>query len=143
VSGLDLGNGHVLARGDTFVVYGLRRVVWCELDVPGGLNPARGAAAAEEMTTFLLDRVLERHSAWLGVVIDMRRGPSVLGPISLRATERVLERAESVRRRLAVLTGLAPTLEDQLSALVRARAPRFALVTTERSAALDWMTSSG
>jgi hypothetical protein len=66
----------------------------------------------------------------------------VLGPISLRVMERILERAELVRRPLAIVMGPRPQLEEQLSAIVRQRAPRFATLAKDRSKALDWMTSS-
>jgi hypothetical protein len=132
----------VLAEGATFSVYNVGRVVWCQIMVPRGLDPARGAAAGEELGSFLVDHVLEHRSPWLGIVFDVREGPSVLGPISLRVTERMLERAELVRRRVAILIGIAPRLEEQFSALVHARAPHFAKVTNDRSVALDWMTSN-
>jgi hypothetical protein len=143
VSDLAIGSGRELARGATFVIHGARRVVWCKITVPPGLDPARGAAAGEELGTYLLDHVLARHSEWLGVVLDVRDGPSVLGPISLRVMERILERAELVRRRVAIVMGSRPQLKEQLSALVSGLAPRFATLTDDRSKALDWMTSSG
>jgi hypothetical protein len=141
VSDHDLASAPVLARGDTFVIQGSRRVVWCKITVPRGMDPARGAAAAERLGAFLLDHVLERHSPWLGILMDLRDGPSVLGPVSLRVMERILERAELVRRRVALYLGHAPSLEEQLSGLARARAPRFGKVTDDGSVALDWMTS--
>jgi hypothetical protein len=142
VSDLDVGSSRILARGDTFIIHGTRRVVWCKVTVPQGLNPVRGAAAAEELGAFLVEHVLERHSVWLGVVFDVRDGPSVLGPVSLRIMERILERAELVRRRVALLLGPAPTLKAQFLAIARERAPHFATVTDDRNTALDWMTSS-
>jgi hypothetical protein len=139
---LDISSARELARGATFVIHGAHRVVWCKIDVPRGLDPAQGAAAGEELGAFLIDRVLERHSEWLGVVLDVREGPSVLGPISLRVMERILERAELVRRRIAIVLGKSPALEAQLSAVVRSLAPRFVILTDDRRKALDWMTAS-
>jgi hypothetical protein len=142
VSDSEVASSRELARGDTFIIYGVRRVVWCKIMVPRGLDPARGAAAGEELGTFLIDHVLERHSSWLGIIFDVRDGPSVLGPISLRVMERIFERAELVRRRVAILSGIAPSLEEQFLVLVRAR-PQCAKLTHDRSVALDWMTSDG
>jgi hypothetical protein len=139
---LAVGSGRELARGATFVIHGTRRVVWCKITVPPGLHPAQGAAAGEELGSYLLDHVLGRHSEWLGVVLDVRDGPSVLGPISLRVMERILERAELVRRRVAIVMGPRPQLAEQLSALVSGMAPRFATLTNDHRKALDWMTSS-
>jgi hypothetical protein len=141
VSDHELDSSRVLARGDTFIIRGARRVVWCKISVPRGLDPMRGAAAAEELGAFLLEQVLERHSPWLGIVIDVRDGPSVLGPISLRVMERILERAELVRRRVAIYLDHATSLKEQLASLSLASAPRFGKVTDDRSVALDWMTS--
>lgn len=142
VSDQIVGSGRELARGATFVIVGARRVVWCKITVPPGLDPAAGAAAGEELGSYLIDEVLARHSEWLGIVLDVRDGPSVLGPISLRVMERILERAERVRRRVAIVMGPSPRLEEQLSAIVRSLAPRFATLTQDRSTALDWMTSN-
>lgn len=142
MDGADLAGGTVLARGDTFVVHGAMRVVWSKITVPPGLDPARGAAAGEALGSYLLDHVLERRSPWLGVVFDVRDGPSVIGPTSLRVMERICDRAELVRRRVAILVGSNALIKEQLVALVQARAPRFAVVTEDRGVALDWMTSS-
>jgi hypothetical protein len=139
----DLASSRVLAEGETFVIRGAGRIVWCKVNVPRGLDPARGAASGAELGDFLLGHVLERHSSWLGVVFDVRDGPSVIGPISLQVMQNICERAELVRRRLAILVGPAPMVKEQLTALVRVHAPRFGSVTDERRAAVDWMTSPG
>jgi hypothetical protein len=47
----------------------------------------------------------------------------------------ILERAELVRRRVALLMGPTPTLHDQFSAIARERAPHFATVTDDRCTA--------
>jgi hypothetical protein len=142
VDDVELPGGHVLAQGETFVIHGARRVVWSKVSVPPGLDPARGAAAGQELGSYLLNHVLERRSPWLGVVFDVRDGPSIIGPTSLRVMESLCDRAELVRRRLAILVGQNPLLREQFLLLVQARAPRFAIVTDDRRVALDWMTSS-
>jgi hypothetical protein len=139
----DLLGALLLAQGDTFVIQGAGRVVWCKISVPRGLPPARGAAAGEAISTFLLEQVLERRSPWLGVVFDVRDGPSVIGPVSLRAMDRILDGAERSKRRMAILVRPSALVNEQLSSLARARAPRFAIVTDDPAAALDWMTASG
>jgi hypothetical protein len=139
---VDLAGGSVLAHGETFIIHGAMRVVWAKVCVPRGLDPARGAAGGEALGSYLLNQVLERRSPWLGVVFDVRGGPSVIGPTSLRVMESICDRAELVRRRLAILVGSNPLIEEQLVALVQARAPRFAIVTGDRGVALDWMTAS-
>ena len=131
----------MLARGETYVIHASGRVVWCTITVPPGLAPARGAAAGEKLGAFLIDHVLQRHSAWLGVVMDGRNGPTVVGPSSLRVMARIFERAEQVRRRVAVIVSHGSMLREQFSDLVQAPAREFINVTESRDAALDWMTA--
>lgn len=139
--GLDPTSRRLLAQGETYVIHGAGRVVWCTITVPPGMLPARGAAAGEALGSFLIDQVLQRHSDWLGVVIDGRNGPSVVGPSSLRVMARIFERAEQVRRRVAVIVSSGSMLREQFSDLVRAQATELAIVTESRDAALDWMTA--
>ena len=137
-----LVGARVLAQGDTYVVQGAGRVAWAKISVPRGLDPARGAAAGEELGNFLVDQVLMPHSPWLGLVLDVRAGPTIIGPKSLRVMESLFDRAESVRRRLAILVGAAPILNQELLNLARSRAPIHALVTEAAPRALDWVRIS-
>jgi hypothetical protein len=136
-------SGPVLAEGECFVIRGVRQVAWCKVTTPRGLNPARGAAAAQAMGAYIIDNVLQRRSIWCGVVFDVREGPSVFGPVTLAVLERVFERAELTKKRIATLVGPTAIQAEQFSAVSRSRAPRFATVTTEPHSALDWITFTG
>ncbi|HEU4582600.1 MAG TPA: hypothetical protein VFS67_30295 [Polyangiaceae bacterium] len=82
----------------------LGRVVWCRVSVPERTPPASGAAAARRVGDYLISHVLQRRSPWLGLVLDVRRGPSVFGPITRAVTVRLLESAEQAHKPFAVLT---------------------------------------
>jgi hypothetical protein len=130
----------ILVQHDLYVIRSEGRAVWCQILTRPGTTPARGAEVAQAVGAFLLDNVLQRRSSWLGVVMDVRQGPSVFGPITLAMSERIFSRAEEVRKPLAVLLGSSPSQHTQFAALVRDQAPRFARVFDTASAARDWMT---
>ncbi len=132
----------VLLKDDVYVIRADRRVVWCEVATPRGLNPARGAAAAQIMSTYLTEHVLQRRSPWIGLIVDVRRGPSVVGPVTLQLIERMFAQGELARKPIAALVGAAPTQAQQFGAAARACAPNFGTVTESPSRALDWMTSA-
>lgn len=140
-SGVD-ATGVVLLQHDLFVIFAVGRVVWCRLLMPPHLAPATGAAAGKSMLSYLADNVLVRRSSWLGVIVDVRRGPSVVGPITLDGIEKTFLLAEEVRKPLAALVGSAATQRDQYGNVQR-KAPRFTLVTDDPTVAVDWMTRAG
>jgi hypothetical protein len=133
----------ILVQDDLYVIRAERRVVWVQLVTPPNIDPRRGAAAAGAIATYLLGSVLERRSSWLGLILDVRQGPTVMGPLTLALAEQIFQRAEEVRKPLAALIGPAPAQREQFSALQRAHAPRFALATEDAKAAADWMTRAG
>jgi hypothetical protein len=118
----------------------LGRVVWCRVSVPERTPPASGAAAARRVGDYLISHVLQRRSPWLGLVLDVRRGPSVFGPITRAVTVRLLESAEQAHKPFAVLTAGNTTQHLQYSTLARAHAPRYGLVSADTQQAHDWMT---
>jgi hypothetical protein len=132
----------VLLQHELFVVFAMGRVVWCRLLMPPHLAPATGAAAGKSLVAYLADNVLVRRSSWLGVIIDVRRGPSVVGPVTLQGIERTFALAEEVRKPLAALVGSAATQREQYGNVQR-KAPRFTLVTDDPAVAVDWMTRAG
>jgi hypothetical protein len=133
----------ILAQDDLYIIRAERRVVWVQLQTPPHIDPKRGAAAAQAITSYLLGNILERRSSWLGLVLDVRCGPTVMGPLTLSAAEQVFQRAEQIRKPLAALIGSAPAQLEQFTELQQAHAPRFGKVTTDAAAAVDWMTRAG
>lgn len=133
--------GEELFGDDLHSVRGLGRVVWCVVSVPERTPAAAGAAAAQRVGNYLVASVLQRRSPWLGLVLDVRRGPSVFGPITRSVTVRLLESAESAHKPFAVLTGGTTTQHQQYAALAASHAPRYVLVTSDVQQADDWMTA--
>jgi hypothetical protein len=133
--------GEELYRDDLHGIVSAGRVVWCVVAVPERTPAAAGAAAAKRAGDYLIANVLQRRSPWLGLILDVRRGPSVFGPITRSVTVRMLEHAESAHKPFAVLTGGTTTQHQQYAALAASHAPRYALVTSEERQADDWMTA--
>jgi hypothetical protein len=133
----------VLMRDELFVIRAERRVVWCEVFTPPQVAPAQGAAAARTISEYLLENVIARRSSWLGVVLDARKGPTVVGPVTLGVLEKIFARAEQVRKPLAALIGTARAQGDQFRSIQQAHAPRFGMVTDRLEMAADWMTTAG
>jgi hypothetical protein len=132
----------VLLQDELFVIFAVGPVVWCRLLMPQHVAPATGAAAGKSMLGYLANHALVRRSSWLGVILDVRRGPSVVGPITLQGIERTFALAEESRKPLAALVGSAATQREQFGNVQR-KAPRFTLVTDDPALAVDWMTRAG
>lgn len=132
--------GQELFSDELHDIRSVGRVVWCVVAVPERTPPAAGAAAAQRAGDYLVANVLQRRSPWLGLILDVRRGPSVFGPITRAVTVRLLESAESAHKPFAVLTGGTTTQHDQYAALA-SHAPCYALVTSDVRQANDWMTA--
>jgi len=105
----------VLLEHELFVIVAERRVVWCRVLTPPNVTPAAGAAAGKSAFAYLMTHVLVRRSSWLGVVADVRRGPSVAGPVTLQGLEQLFIHAEEVRKPLAMLIGAALRSASSLS----------------------------
>jgi hypothetical protein len=133
---------NVLLEHELFRIYAEGRVVWCQVAVPQGTPPTRGAEAAEAMRDLLTREVLVKGSLWLGLVLDVRLGPSVVGPVTLRAVEAFFTAAETCKKPLAVLLGGAPMQRTQYEALCAGCAPRYAQIAADVEAARDWMTAA-
>lgn len=134
--------GVVLLHNEFHVVRGVGPVVWCEVTIPTLTSPAAGAEAAQRVCKYLTDNVLHRRSAWLGVILDVREGPSVFGPITREASAKLLAQAEQGRKPMAVLTIVSRPLHAQYCELAAQHAPRYVLVTDSVEHATDWMTSA-
>jgi hypothetical protein len=131
-----------LVKDNLYQIWHEGRVVWCEVIIRANVAPEDGAAAGKAMGHFLVHQILVPRSNWLGLVLDLRRGPSVIGPVTLQVNERIFKAAESACRPIAVIVGAAPTLRSQYNRLCEDHAPRFSLVTSEPKVALDWLMRS-
>lgn len=131
----------VLTRGELFEIRSEGRVVRCSVRVPTRTSPAAGAAAARDMCDWMIRHVLQPRSGWLGLIVDTRNGPSVLGPVTRAAVERLFQAAEQARRPLAVLVSSSTiALFEQFSAVSRSCAPTCSTVTADPEEAVAWMS---
>lgn len=130
----------ILVQDPLYTIRSQGRVVWCEVSIARNVDPASGASAGERMTDFLLEHVLTRRSRWLGTIVDVRRGPSVFGPRTLVAVERMFGGAEQARRRIAALVGTAPTQQAQFTSVAAAHSPTMGRVTEDVAVAKEWVT---
>lgn len=142
--GVLMGLGReLLVRGEVYELWTHGRVVHAVLNVPLRTAPAVGARAATELGEWVVQNVLQRRSRWLGLVVDVRSGPSIFGPITRGVLERLFENAERARKPIAILIGNKSSQRDQFSVLSRACAPNQVKVTAELEEALAWMTRPG
>jgi hypothetical protein len=132
----------VLLEDELHVIRNAGRVVWCHVRVPRSTRPATGAEAATRACEYLLEHVLHRRSPWLGLIFDVREGPSVFGPVTRQALSRLLGGAELSRKPVAVLTVGDGSQHAQFCSLAAEYAQQFALVTSEAGRASDWMTQA-
>lgn len=117
------------------------RVVWCDIIIPKTTQPVAGAEAAKRVGKYLIEQVLHRRSPWLGLILDVRQGPSVFGPITREVCAQLFINAEQARKPIAVVTVASRPLHAQYSELATVHAPQYALVTDSPAGAMDWMTA--
>jgi hypothetical protein len=132
--------GVTLLQDDLHAVRGVGRVVWCDIIIPKGTQPVAGAEAAKRVGKYLIENVLHRRSPWLGLILDVRNGPSVFGPITREVSSNLFDNAERARKPVAVVTVATRQLHAQYCELAASHAPQYALVTDSAERALDWMT---
>ena len=132
--------GNVLMRGELFEISSEGRVVRCRVRVPTRTAPSAGAEAAKQMGEWMINNVLRPRSSWLGLILDTRDGPSVVGPITRSVIERVLATAEQNRRPMMVLVGSSAALFDQFAELQRRVAPAYGCVTADPDEAITWLS---
>jgi hypothetical protein len=132
--------GLKLLEDELHLVRSVGPVVWCDVIIPKNTQPVAGAEAAKRIGTYLTEHVLHRRSSWLGLILDVRQGPSVFGPVTREVCMNLFTNAEQARKPFAVITVPSRQLHAQYCDLAAAHAPRFGLVTNEPDRAMDWMT---
>ena len=134
--------GELLLKSDLYEIRAEGRVVRCALNIPVRTAPALGANAAVDMGEWLVNNVLKPRSQWVGLIVDVRVGPSVFGPVTRAAIERMLTSAQQSRRPLCVLVGDSSTQCDQFLEMARLHAPRYSRVTSDPEEAVTWLTTA-
>jgi hypothetical protein len=136
------GTAVTLLQDELHVVRSAGRVVWCDVTIPKTTQPVAGAEAAQRVGNYLISQVLHRRSRWLGLILDVRQGPSVFGPITRDVCMRLFTNAEEARKPFAVVTVASRPIHAQYCELAALHAPQYALVTDSAEQATDWMTRS-
>ena len=132
---------NVLMRGELFEISTEGRIVRCRVRVPTRTAASAGADAAKQMGEWMIHNVLRPHSSWLGLILDTRDGPSMVGPITLSIIQRVFETAEQSRRPMTVLVApAAAALFEQFAELARRVAPTYGSVTADPDEAIVSLT---
>jgi hypothetical protein len=132
----------MLVENELYVIRSDGRTIWSELRTPRNVSPARGAQAGLEIEEYLVQNVLQRRSMWLGVIMDVRGGPSVFGPVTRASLERLFRAAQQSRKRIGVLVGTSIVQQTQFSQLATECAPGFVHVADQPQAALDWISGA-
>lgn len=131
----------ILTESEFFEIRSEGRIVRCSVRVPSRTPPAAGAAAGRDMCDWLIQNAVPPRRGWLGVIVDTRNGPSVLGPVTRSSVERLVENAERAKRPLAILVSTsAVALFEQFSSVSRSCGPTCSTVITDPDAAISWMT---
>lgn len=134
-------DGGILTESEFYEIRSEGRVVRCAVRVPTRTPPAAGAAAGKDMCDWLIQNALPPRRGWLGVIVDTRNGPSVLGPVTRSAVERLIQAAEQHKRPLAVLVASpSAALFEQFSSVSRSCGPTCSTVTADPEAAVAWMS---
>ena len=136
------GAGVTLLQDELHVVRSVGRVVWCDVTIPKTTQPVAGAEAAKRVGNYLISQVLQRRSRWLGLILDVRQGPSVFGPITRDVCMKLFTSAEEAHKPFAVVTVPSRPIHAQYCELAALHAPHYALVTDNLERATDWMTRS-
>ena len=132
---------NVLIRGELFEISSEGRIVRCRVRVPTRTAAAAGAEAAKQMGEWMINNALRPGSSWIGLILDTRDGPTVVGPITLSIIQRVFETAEHSRRPMTVLVAPSSSaLFDQFAELACRVAPTYGCVTADPDEAIASLT---
>lgn len=126
----------VLDSGSMYEIRGSNLAAVCQVLVPGRVKPEDGAAAALRMCAFLCDRICTPSSNRNGLIVDVRLGPTVFGPVTRAALESMFEAAQKSKTVVVALVGSAAMQRLQFAALCREHAPTLATVLDSHLAAL-------
>jgi hypothetical protein len=109
----------ILQRRPLYDIVVRAGVVWLQLRIPAETRPEDGASSAQSMVEYLLNHVVGGTRRFRGLVVDVREGPAVFGPITRRWNERLFAGAAHARIRTAVLVGNAALQRLHFGALAR------------------------
>jgi hypothetical protein len=127
------GDNHLISERDGLVIV----QIWTRPD----LSSEQGAKNADELVTFLEELVLRPAARYRGLIMDVRRGPTVFGPKTRERLSALFAHSAVSKLRLAVLCGESATQLLQFRSLC-AQSPNLLQVFDNEAAASQWLRGS-
>lgn len=127
------GDNHLISRRDGLAIL----QVWTRPD----LSSEEGAKNAAQMVAYLTDVVLRVGTSYRGMIIDVRRGPTVFGPQTRTVLVGLLANSVARKVRVAVLTSESATQTLQFRSLC-AVAPTMTQVFADEPSAVQWLATT-
>lgn len=115
-------------------------VVWVIVENREDVEPAEGADCARRMADLLVAEILVPSSPYLGVIMDVRRGPVVFGPNTRDVMERAMRAAQEHGVRVAVVVE-GTTQRMQFDSMTGIYAPDVGSVFESESPALAFISA--
>lgn len=134
-----MNSGIVLSYGPIFTIRSLGSIAWCEVTNRDDVSPEEGARCAATIQEVLTVQVLAPQSPYRGLVIDVRQGPTAVGPKTRATLERIFVAATTSQRRVAVLVGSSATQRMQFGNLCREHAREYGQVFQTEASAREWL----
>jgi hypothetical protein len=94
-----------LAEGDNHLIATRDSLLICQVWVRDDLSKEQGAKNAAEMSDYLIGYLQAEARRCRGLIFDVRRGPSVFGPVTRAVLLRLFAAAAATKTRVAVLVG--------------------------------------
>lgn len=130
-----------LSEGDNHLISERDGVAICQVWTRPDLSSEEGAKNASQMVSYLTDVVLRVGTSYRGLIVDVRRGPTVFGPKTRTVLVGLFATSVARKVRIAVLTSDSATQVLQFRSLC-AEAPTMTQVFANESSAVQWLAAS-
>jgi hypothetical protein len=130
-----------LSEGDNHLISERDGVAICQVWTRPDLSSEDGAKNASQMVSYLTDVVLRVGTSYRGLIVDVRRGPTVFGPKTRTVLVGLFATSVARKVRIAVLTSESATQVLQFRSLC-AEAPTMTQVFANESSAVQWLAAS-
>ena len=129
-----------LVEGDNHLISQRDGIAICQVWTRPDLSSEEGAKNAGQMVAYLTDVVLRVGTSYRGLIIDVRRGPTVFGPKTRAALVGLLATSVARKVRVAILTSDSATQFLQFRSLCTP-APTMNQVFANESSAVQWLAT--
>lgn len=127
------GDNHLISERDSLVI--------CQVWVRPDLSSEQGAQNADELVRFLEEMVLRPTTRYRGIILDVRRAPTVFGPRTRARLAALFSKSVVIRLPLAVLCGTTATQALQFRSLC-SPSPHLLQVFENEAEASHWLRAS-